>query len=72
MPSFEEMICPTDRRATKCIQVTFSNGIIDLLVLNRLSKKSSIYDGYLANDIDAGVVMIEKPNVNRLVGKFFE
>ena len=70
LPTFDEILCPNNITATKCLQVTFSNELIDLLVLNRLSTKSSIYEGYLADDTDVGVVMIENSNVNRLVSQF--
>ena len=67
---FQDEICPFGLDATKCIQVTFSNGIVDFLVLTRLTNKSSIYEGYLAKETDVGVVMIETPHENRLVGAF--
>ena len=70
MPMFQDEICPFGLVATKCIQVTFSNGIIDFLMLTRLTNESSIYEGYLAKEKDVGVVMIETPHENYLVGDF--
>ena len=68
MPCFQDHHCPSGLVATKCIQVTYSNGLLDLLVLTRISNESSIYEGYLTNETDVGVVMIETPNENILVG----
>ena len=65
---FQEKICPFGLVATKCIQVTFPNGIIDFLILTQLTNESSIYEGYLAKEKDVGVVMIETSHENLLVG----
>ena len=54
MPCFQDHHCPSGLEATKCIQVTFSNGISDYLILTRLSNDSSIYEGYFATDKDSG------------------
>ena len=70
MPVFQDEICPLGLVATKCIQVTFPNGIIDFLILTRLTNESSIYEGYLAKEKDVWAVMIETPHENRLVGDF--
>ena len=70
MPVFQDGICPFGLVATKCIQVTFSNGISDYLILTRLSNDSSIYEGYFATDKDVSAVMIETSRENYLVGDF--
>ena len=70
MPVFQDEICPLGLVATKCIQVTFPNGIIDFLILTRLTNESSIYEGYLAKEKDVWAVMIETPHENRLVSDF--
>ena len=70
MPMFKDEICPLGLVATKCIQVTFSNGIIDFLILTQLSNDSSIYEGYFATEKDVSAVMIETPLENYLVGDF--
>ena len=70
MPVFQDELCPFGLAAIKCIQVTFSNGIIDFLILTQLSTDSSIYEGYLAKEKDVSAVMIETPHENYLVGDF--
>ena len=59
MPAFEEKACTKPSNANVCIEVTFPNGMVDLMFLNRTS--SSIYEGQLKDDNDVGVVMIDSP-----------
>ena len=71
MPKFQVISCPKDIDVSRCLEVTFSNGIVDRLILKSLSKKSSVFEGYLANETDASVVMIENPEENLLVRAIF-
>ena len=59
MPSFEEKACAKPSKTSLCIQVTFPNGMVDLMILKRTS--SSVYEGQLKDDSDVGVVMINSP-----------
>ena len=67
MPKFQEISCAMDIDVSRCFEVTFSNGIVDRLILKSLSKKSSVFEGYLANEIDTNVVMIENSEETLLV-----
>ena len=60
MPSFEEQPCSTNDY-DMCVQVTFPNGEVDMLLLTGKSPTSSIYEGTLKGDEDVGVVLIDTP-----------
>ena len=61
MPYFEDVSCTHEFLASLCIKVTFPNGIQDELVLTRMGETSSIYEGFLNEDVDVRVVMIDTP-----------
>merc|ERR1712029_1273030 len=61
MPTFMEIPCLKKFLGTLCINVTFPNGLWDVLVLTRMEEGSSIYEGYLQEDVDVSVVMIDAP-----------
>ena len=64
MPSFEDQPCSTNDY-DMCIQVTFPNGEVDMLLLTRDSPTSSIYEGSLKGDEDVGVVLIDTPSTGK-------
>ena len=68
MPEFMEEPCTHVLLADMCIKVTFPNQLEDVLVLTRMGETSSIYEGFLKEDNDVRVVMIDTPTTrSRLV-----
>ena len=65
MPSFEEITCQEKAKADMCIKVSFSNGDHDILMMNRASKTSSIYEGILKGDMNIPAVVIDIPMHNK-------
>ena len=57
MPTFEDSAC---FGGDLCITVWFPTSVIDTLVLYR-KPGTDIYEGYLENDVDVPVVLIDVP-----------
>jgi len=67
MPSFEDKPCSL---FDWCIEVTFPNGVVDMLLLTRDSPTSSIYEGSLEGDEEVGVVLIDTPSTGKRLINF--
>ena len=69
MPTFEETDCPSEfSAADMCIKVSFSNGNDDVMILTRMQEESTMYDGYLQQDEDVSIIVIDTPQTHhRLV-----
>ena len=66
MPIFEDATCP-DNTGDLCIAVFFPNSVEDMVILSQVSG-TSIYEGYLLDDNEVPVVMIDIPlNKDRMV-----
>ena len=64
MPAFEDSVCSD---GDLCVIVWFPNSAKDMLVLNQ-KPGTHIYEGYLRNNADVPVVLIDVPfNKKRLV-----
>ena len=61
LPTFEDDVCPPDSGLDLCVKVTFPNGMEDMLLLARDSPNSTVYEGFLAAEDDAYVVLIDAP-----------
>ena len=61
LPAFEDDECPPDLGLDLCVKVIFPNGMEDMLLLARDSPNSTVYDGFLAGEDDAYVVLIDAP-----------
>ena len=61
LPAFEDDECPPDLGLDLCVKVVFPNGMEDMLLLARDSPNSTVYDGFLAGEDDADVVLIDAP-----------
>ena len=61
LPAFEDDECPPDLGLDLCVKVVFPNGMEDMLLLARDSPNSTVYDGFLAGEDDAYVVLIDAP-----------
>ena len=61
LPTFEDEECPPDLGLDLCVKVVFPNGMEDMLLLARDSPNSTVYDGFLAGEDDADVVLIDAP-----------
>ena len=61
LPTFEDDECPPDLGLDLCVKVVFPNGMEDMLLLARDSPNSTVYDGFLAGEDDAYVVLIDAP-----------
>ena len=61
LPTFEDEECPPDLGLDLCVKVVFPNGMEDMLLLARDSPNSTVYDGFLAGEDDAYVVLIDEP-----------
>ena len=59
MPKFKESACPEDN-GDVCITVMFPNSVEDLLILTQVPR-TSIFEGYLQEDNQVPVVMIDTP-----------
>ena len=59
MPAFEDSTCPQDN-GDLCVSVKFSNSIEDLMILTK-EPGTSIYEGYLRNDNEVSVLLIDTP-----------
>ena len=58
MPSFEDSGCPGSH-GDLCISVTFPNLKRDMLVLSKVSENYSIYEGFLKEDNEISVLVID-------------
>ena len=69
MPTFEETDCPSDfSAADMCIKVYFPNGNDDVMILTRMHEESTMYDGFLQQDEDVSIIVIDTPQTHhRLV-----
>ena len=61
LPTFQDDECPPDLGLDLCVKVVFPNGMEDMLLLTRDSPNSTVYDGFLAGEDDAYVVLIDAP-----------
>ena len=61
LPTFEDDECPPDLGLDLCVKVVFPNGMEDMLLLARDSPNSTVYEGFLAAEDDAYVVLIDAP-----------
>ena len=61
LPTFEDEECPPDLGLDLCVKVVFPNGMEDMLLLAKDSPNSTVYDGFLAGEDDADVVLIDAP-----------
>ena len=61
LPTFQDDECPPDLGLDLCVKVIFPNGMEDMLLLARDSPNSTVYDGFLAGEDDAYVVLIDAP-----------
>ena len=61
LPTFEDDECPPDLGLDLCVKVVFPNGMEDMLLLAKDSPNSTVYDGFLAGEDDAYVVLIDDP-----------
>ena len=61
LPTFEDEECPPDLGLDLCVKVVFPNGMEDMLLLARDSPNSTVYEGFLAAEDDAYVVLIDAP-----------
>ena len=61
LPTFVDDECPPDLGLDLCVQVVFPNGMEDMLLLARDSPNSTVYEGFLAGEDDAYVVLIDSP-----------
>ena len=73
MPTFEETDCPSDfSAADMCIKVSFPNGIDDVMIMTRMHEESTMYDGFLHQDEDVSVIVIDTLHTHhRLVNMLF-
>ena len=73
MPTFQETDCPVDLPASNdpadmCIKVSFPNGNNDVMILTRMHESPTMYDGFLQQDEDVSVIVIDTPHTHhRLV-----
>ena len=70
MPSFTDVKCPKKYESGHlCIKVVFASKTQDLLILKQNSNVPSIYEGYLDEDKDVVVTMIDSlKEKERMVG----
>ena len=61
MPNFEEIACTHQLLADTCIKVSFSNGLVDILILTKIGA-TPIFEGFLQEDTDVRAVMIDTPS----------
>ena len=61
LPTFQDDECPPDLGLDLCVKVIFPNGMEDMLLLARDSPNSTVYEGFLAAEDDAYVVLIDAP-----------
>ena len=78
MPVFQDAACPENAKLPKdrpedfpenpdlCVEVLMPNSEKDMLVLARVPG-TSIYEGYLGNELDVPVVLIDVPSTNKRV-----
>ena len=65
MPSFEDSTCPSDiPEGGLCIKVNFPDDTEDLMILFRTSETSFIFEGYLQEDEDVTITLIDTPAAN--------
>ena len=61
MPNFEEIACTHQLLADTYIKVSFSNGLVDILILTKIGA-TPIFEGFLQEDTDVRAVMIDTPS----------
>ena len=78
MPVFQDAACPENAKLPKdrpedfpenpdlCVEVVMPNSEKDMLVLAQVPG-TSIYEGYLGNELDVPVVLIDVPSTNKRV-----
>ena len=78
MPVFQDAACPENGKLPKdlpedfpenpdlCVEVLMPNSEKDMLVLSQVLG-TSIYEGYLRNEVDVPVVLIDVPSTNKRV-----
>ena len=78
MPVFQNAACPENAKLPKdcpedfpqnpdlCVEVLMPNSEKDMLVLAQVPG-TSIYEGYLRNEVDVPVVLIDVPSTNKRV-----
>ena len=78
MPVFQNAACPENAKLPKdrpedfpenpdlCVEVVMPNSEKDMLVLAQVPG-TSIYEGYLRNEVDVPVVLIDVPSTNKRV-----
>ena len=67
MPAFESSVdCQNigEDKADLCVGVKFPNSIKDMLILTQVSG-TSIYEGYLGDENEVPVVLIDTPLTNK-------
>jgi len=81
MPVFQDAACPENAKLPKdcpedfpenpdlCVEVVMPNSEKDMLVLAQVPG-TSIYEGYLGNELDVPVVLIDVPSTNKRVVNF--
>ena len=58
--------------ADMCIKVSFPNGNDDVMILTRMHEESTMYDGFLQQDEDVSIIVIDTPQTHhRLVNMQF-
>jgi len=71
MPTFEETDCSSDfSAADMCIKVYFPNGNDDVMILTRMHEESTMYDGFLHQDEDVSVIVIDTPQTHQRLINF--
>ena len=77
-PVFQDAVCPENAKLPKdrpedfpenpdlCVEVVMPNSEKDMLVLAQVPG-TSIYEGYLRNEVDVPVVLIDVPSTNKRV-----
>jgi len=71
MPTFEETDCSSDfSAADMCIKVYFPNGNDDVMILTRMHEESTMYDGFLQQDEDVSIIVIDTPQTHHRLINF--
>jgi len=75
MPTFEEMTCPHDLPDVEegpelCIKVSFHNGNEDVMVLSKMDGSTTMFDGFLQQDEDVSIILIDSPQTHHRLINF--
>jgi len=75
MPTFQETDCPVDLPASNdpadmCIKVSFPNGNNDVMILTRMHESPTMYDGFLQQDEEVSVIVIDTPHTHHRLVNF--